>query len=114
MVGVSIKSHVKTDFKGLDEFIKDAIKLAGHSIEVGFDSTPHPNTDLGLASLAYILETGSDKVNIPPRQFMESSNDLFEQDNAKFAPITVRRILYRKSNINSELLILGNKEKRLD
>jgi hypothetical protein len=77
--------NVIADMSGLDKFIKECIQLEKKQVSIGFDDTKHPDADMGMAELAWILETGSDKVNIPPRNFMDSTNYQFGVDNMKKA-----------------------------
>ncbi len=105
--------NVIADMSGLDKFIKECIQLEKKQVSIGFDDTQHPETDLTNAELAYILELGADKVNIPPRNFMDSTNYQFGVDNMKVTPLAVKKILYKNASPESVLKTVGNKQKKL-
>ena len=110
---ISANFNVIADMSGLDKFIKECVKLEQKQISIGFDNTQHPETDLTNAELAYILELGADKANIPPRNFMDSTNYQFGVDNMKITPIAVKKILYKNASPESVLKTVGNKQKKL-
>ena len=110
---LKVNSTCIADMSGMDEFIKQALRLSNKEAAVGFDSAIHEDSGLAYAGLAKILNDGADDVNIPPRLFMESTNDLFEYDNNKQINLTVRRILYKGFPTEEELLKLANKEKTI-
>lgn len=113
MLGFS--STTTWDMKGLDEFVKKCKEIERHEIQVGFDEEMHPDANMPMGNLAWILENGADLPNgeIPPRQFMESTNFQFEVDNNRLAPLVIRAILYRDAPINKQLMRLGKKEKEV-
>lgn len=115
MTNLTFSSHTTWDMSGLDELIKDCIELESYEIGVGFGSETHPRAEMPMANLAWILETGADLPNgeIPPRQFMESTNFQWEVDNQKFAPPVISRILYKSAPIIQQLKRLGGREKSL-
>ena len=110
---ITANFNVIADMSGLDKFIKECIKLEQKQISIGFDNTKHPDTELTNAELAYILELGADKVNIPPRNFMDSTNYQFGVDNMKVTPLAVKKILYKNASPESVLKTVGNKQKKL-
>ena len=110
---ITANFNVKADMSGLDKFIKECIQLEKKQVSIGFDDTKHPDADMGMAELAWILETGSDKANIPPRNFMDSTNYQFGVDNMKKAPLAIKNILYKGISPEVALKSLGNAEKRL-
>ena len=106
--------NVIADMSGLDKFIKECIQLEKKQVSIGFDDTKHPDADMGMAALAWILDRGADIPNgvIPPRDFMESTNDQFEVDNGRVTPLAVKKILYRGQAPESALKPVGNAQKR--
>ena len=110
---ISANFNVIADMSGLDKFIKECVKLEQKQISIGFDNTKHPDTELTNAELAWILEMGADKVNIPPRNFMDSTNYQFGVDNMKVTPLAVKKILYKNASPESVLKTVGNKQKKL-
>ena len=112
-----IKAHfnVLADMSGMDKFVKECLKLEGYEVDTGFGEENHPDADMSKASLAWILENGADIPNgeIPPRQFIESTNDMFEIDNMKVSPLVVKNILYRNADPMVQLKKIGNKQKQL-
>lgn len=112
-----IKAHfnVLADMSGMDKFVKECLKLEGYEVDTGFGEENHPDADMSKASLAWILENGADLPNgeIPPRQFIESTNDMFEIDNMKVSPLVVRNILYKNADPMVQLKKIGNKQKQL-
>ncbi|NCB78608.1 MAG: hypothetical protein EOM41_01150 [Bacilli bacterium] len=111
---IKCNSHVIADMKGLDLFVKECINLEKKEIGIGFDETKHPDADMSMAALAWILDRGADIPNgvIPPRDFMESTNDQFEVDNGRVTPLAVKKILYRGQAPESALKPVGNAQKR--
>ncbi len=105
--------NVIADMSGLDKFIKECIQLEKKQVSIGFDDTKHPDADMGMAELAWILEMGADEANIPPRNFMDSTNYQFGVDNMKKAPLAIKNILYKGISPEVALKSLGNAEKRL-
>ena len=112
-----IKAHfnVLADMSGMDKFVKECLNLEGYEVDTGFGEENHPDADMSKASLAWILENGADIPNgkIPPRQFIESTNDMFEIDNMKVSPLVVKNILYKNADPMSQLKKIGNKQKQL-
>ena len=112
-----IKAHfnVLADMSGMDKFVKKCLRLEGYEVDTGFGEEKHPDADMSMASLANILELGADIPNgvIPPRQFIESTNDMFEIDNMKVSPLVVRNILYKDADPAAQLKKIGNKQKQL-
>lgn len=112
-----IKAHfnVLADMSGLDKFVKECLKLEAYEVDVGFGEGKHPDADMSMANLASILENGADIPNgtIPPRQFIESTNDMFEIDNMSVAPLAIKNILYKNADPSAQLKKIGNKQKRL-
>ena len=107
--------NVLADMSGLDKFVKECLKLEGYEVDTGFGEENHPDADMSKASLAWILENGADIPNgeIPPRQFIESTNDMFEIDNMKVSPLVVKNILYKNADPMVQLKKIGNKQKQL-
>jgi len=112
---VSTSSHTKWDMSGLDKLVKQCLEIDKREIEVGFDAEQHPDAEMPMGNLAWILETGADLPNgeIPPRQFMESTNFQFEVDNKKLAPLVLKGILYKSLPIEGQLMKLGRKHKQI-
>jgi len=110
---IKMSSHCVADFSGMDEFIKKAIRLSQEEVDVGFNQEIHEDSGLTYADLANILNSGADKVNIPPRVFMESAMDIFEYDNLKVTPLAVKKILYKDMPMEAELLKIGRKQKQV-
>ena len=112
-----IKAHfnVLADMSGMDKFVKECLKLEGYEVDTGFGEENHPDADMSKASLAWILENGADIPNgkSPPRQFIESTNDMFEIDNMKVSPFIVKNILYKNADPMVQLKKIGNKQKQL-
>ena len=112
-----IKAHfnVLADMSGMDKFIKECLKLEGYEVDTGFGDEIHESSGLKASALAWILENGADLPNgeIPPRQFIESTNDMFEIDNMKVSPLVVRNILYKNADPTTQLKKIGNKQKQL-
>ena len=96
-----IKAHfnVLADMSGMDKFVKECLKLEGYEVDTGFGEEAHGPSGLKTSELSWILENGADIPNgeIPPRQFIESTNDMFEIDNMKVSPLVVKNILYRNA-----------------
>lgn len=101
------------DMSGFDELIKKCKQIENHEVEIGFGEEIHPDANMTMGNLAWILETGADLPNgeIPPRQFMESTNFQFEVDNNRLAPLVIKNILYKNAPIDAQLVRLGKKEK---
>ena len=112
---ITCKSSVITDMKGLDLFIKECIKLSNFEVDTGFGEEIHDPSGLKTSELSWILENGADIPNgeIPPRQFIESTNDMFEIDNMKVSPLVVKNILYKNADPMVQLKKIGNKQKQL-
>lgn len=112
-----IKAHfnVLADMSGMDKFVKECLRLEGYEVDTGFGEEKHPDADMSMAALSWILENGADLPNgeIPPRQFIESTNDMFEIDNMKVSPFAVRNILYKNADPATQLKKIGNKQKQL-
>lgn len=103
------------DMSELDKFFKGVIKLESCSVETGFGEKMHPDANMSTAELSYILNNGADLPNgeIPPRQFMESSSDLFEEDNKRITPLVVRQILFKGADPTKQLMRIGRKQKQV-
>ena len=114
-ITLNMSSYTKWDMSGFDELVKDCLQLESYEIGVGFDEKQHPDAEMPMANLAWILETGADLPNgeIPPRQFMESTNFQWGYDNQKYAPPVINRILYKKAPIIPQLKRLGGRHKKL-
>ena len=112
-----IKAHfnVLADMSGMDKFIKECLKLEGYEVDIGFGEEKHEPSGLKASALSWILENGADLPNgeIPPRQFIESTNDMFEIDNMKVSPLVVKNILYKNADPAAQLKKIGNKQKQL-
>ena len=112
-----IKAHfnVLADMSGMDKFVKECLKLEGYEVDTGFGEEMHGPSGLKTSELSWILENGADIPNgvIPPRQFIESTNDMFEIDNMKVSPLVVKNILYKNADPMSQLKKIGNKQKQL-
>lgn len=112
-----IKAHfnVLADMSGMDKFVKECLKLEGYEVDTGFGEETHGPSGLKTSELSWILENGADIPNgeIPPRQFIESTNDMFEIDNMKVSPLVVKNILYRNADPVVQLKKIGNKQKQL-
>ena len=112
-----IKAHfnVLADMSGMDKFVKECLKLEGYEVDTGFGEENHGPSGLKTSELSWILENGADIPNgaIPPRQFIESTNDMFEIDNMKVSPLVVKNILYKNADPMSQLKKIGNKQKQL-
>ena len=112
-----IKAHfnVLADMSGMDKFVKECLKLEGYEVDTGFGEETHVPSGLKTSELSWILENGADIPNgeIPPRQFIESTNDMFEIDNMKVSPLVVKNILYRNADPVVQLKKIGNKQKQL-
>ena len=112
-----IKAHfnVLADMSGMDKFVKECLKLEGYEVDTGFGEETHSPSGLKTSELSWILENGADIPNgeIPPRQFIESTNDMFEIDNMKVSPLVVKNILYRNADPMVQLKKIGNKQKQL-
>ena len=112
-----IKAHfnVLADMSGMDKFVKECLKLEGYEVDTGFGEETHGPSGLKTSELSWILENGADIPNgaIPPRQFIESTNDMFEIDNMKVSPLVVKNILYRNADPMVQLKKIGNKQKQL-
>ncbi|UNY40385.1 hypothetical protein KLEP7_gp08 [Pseudaeromonas phage vB_PpeM_ KLEP7] len=107
--------NVLADMSELDKFVKECLKLENYEVDTGFGEENHPDADMSMANLANILELGADLPNgeIPPRQFIESTNDMFEIDNMKVSPLVVKNILYKNADPMVQLKKIGNKQKQL-
>ena len=112
-----IKAHfnVLADMSGMDKFVKECLRLDGYEVDTGFGEEAHGPSGLKTSELSWILENGADIPNgkIPPRQFIESTNDMFEIDNMKVSPLVVKNILYKNADPMSQLKKIGNKQKQL-
>ena len=112
-----IKAHfnVLADMSGMDKFVKECLRLEGYEVDTGFGEEAHGPSGLKTSELSWILENGADIPNgeIPPRQFIESTNDMFEIDNMKVSPLVVKNILYKNADPAAQLKKIGNKQKQL-